>query len=109
MGQRSGHSSSLQLNCDSISFRRADPDGQVTVRHLLLQNDHALVIHPTDPDAVDRHLHHQEQPPRLATSNVNSTLPSYGCQTKSERKMCYNPGTPTTLPFRRYPRSTALR
>jgi len=46
----------LEADCDGVGFGRADPDWQVTIRILLLEDDDTLVIHQRHADAFDRHL-----------------------------------------------------
>ena len=52
----------LKLDGDGVGFRGADPDRQVAVGLLLLEDNDPLVVHQADPDAFDRHLNHAALP-----------------------------------------------
>src|SRR5581483_6517065 len=80
--ERAGDGDVLELDGDGVGFGRPDPDREIAIRGLLLQNHHALVIHQADPDALDRHLY---QPPTLRSGRIQSSYGPIGVSTKRGR------------------------
>ena len=58
VGQGAGYTEVLQLDRNGVGLGRTNPDGQIAVGVILAENHHSLVIHRTDPDAVNSHLFH---------------------------------------------------
>ena len=56
VGQRALGGQPLELHRDGARLPRPDPDGQVAVAGLLLEDDHVAAGEHMDPDALDDHL-----------------------------------------------------
>ena len=86
VGEGAGDGDFLELDGDGVGFGRANPDRQIAVGRLLLEDHDPLVVHQAYPDALDRHL---DQPPNLLPSNQSMQAPLRVSKNLLQRHISY--------------------